>query len=114
MHHLIFLAGLFFVAGMAASFDSFFRLDGVYIATNSMTCDASYVLGGYAVPLSSEGLSLKIHDLIPIAQSVSYVAIWNKTTSCVQILQDTGSGLVEVPAMTDLHTLVVKLLVFGE
>ena|SRR5579884_1465490 len=84
-----------------------------YITTATMTCDNNYQPGGYAVTPQSFGDSVSIDDIVPIAQSASYVAEYVAATSSIRIMQDTGSGLVEVPANTDLHTLTVQLLIFG-
>lgn len=111
MIHL--LVALFCVAGMAASFSSFSRKDADYVSKATMTCDSSYPTGGYAVAPGVFGNTLGISDVIPIAQSTTYLATWNAGTACVQILEDTGSGLVEVPNATDLHTLTVILLGWG-
>src|SRR5579872_4146619 len=113
MHHYAIVAALICLFGMAASFDNFFRLDGRLIATNTMTCDSSYPAGGYPVSVNVEGMGIKIDDLIPIAQSTTNIAVWNKTTGCIQILADSGGGLAEVSPGTDLHTLTVKILCFG-
>jgi hypothetical protein len=98
---------------MAAGFTPTNRVSADYVGVTTMSCDTAYPTGGYPVTPSQFGFGVSIDDMIPIAQSASYVAEWVAATQSIRVLQDTGSGLVEVPNNTDLHTLNVQLLVFG-
>lgn len=86
-----------------------------YITVAQMTCDNNYQTNGYPLLPTDVGDGVSIDDVVPIALSATLVADWNTSVSppCVRISADSGSGLVEENQGTDLHTLVVTLLIFG-
>lgn len=98
---------------MAASFSQNNRVSSDYITTTTMTCDANYPTGGYPVTPGMFGDGVTIDDIVPIAQSNQFAAEYVSATQSIKILQDPGTGLAEVVGTTDLHTLLVQLLVFG-
>ena len=61
------------------------------------------------------GLSVALDEVLPITLASTYVADinWQSGVPYLRVSQDTGSGLIEVPNTTDIHTLQVTLLLFG-
>ena len=84
-----------------------------YIGTALVQCDANYPVGGYPMTPQLLGLNDAIDDVVPIAQSATYVAEWVASTQSLKILQDPGTGIAEVGGGTNLSTLIVQLVFFG-
>lgn len=112
--HLLFALGFIGLFGMALSFGASTRAGADYVNTSTVTCDSSYPTGGYAILPAQFGFNLRIDDIMANAQSSSYIPVWNQATQSLMIMQDTGSGLVQVPGSTNLSTLVIQLLALGE
>ncbi|MGH7744114.1 MAG: hypothetical protein ACREQ5_04745 [Candidatus Dormibacteria bacterium] len=88
-----------------------FGTDKVFLA--SISCDASYPTGGYSVNPYLFGLNLIKFIIVPAALVpggvVAYL-IWNETTNLLQAFNQTGA---EIANTTDLHTVIVSVIIFG-
>lgn len=111
---LLLLASFALCAGMALSLGTASRAPMEdYTVVTTAGFDTSYPSGGYVLTPSMFGFSERIDAVIAIFQGIGYVALWNATNGSIELLADTGSGLVQVTGGTNMSAYSAVLIAFG-
>jgi hypothetical protein len=87
------------------------------LSVETVTGDASYATGGYAVVPNQFGFT-RISAVIPVGTNTGYVPVWDATNSKLKVFYGDNNNaadgpLIEVPATTDLSAVSFTVLAFG-
>lgn len=87
------------------------------ISVTTITGDASYATGGYAITANQVGFS-RITAVLVVGANTGYVPVWDSTNSKLKVFYADNnavvdSALIEVPAATDLSAVSFTVLAFG-
>lgn len=86
------------------------------VSVTTVTGDASYATGGYAISGNQVGFN-RITAVVPVANT-GYIPVWDATNSKLKVFYSDNNNasdgpLIEVPAATDLSAVSFTVLAFG-